>query len=139
MKKEREIRVKKLNVRLNAEEKEKLISFYKQTIQNGLSQYARKVLLRQPVIVFYRNEIADDFLEELIRLRKELNAIGSNFNESVHRLHTLEHIAAIKEWAILNETDKNLVSKKVNEIIDKMNQIYSLWKIESSSSDRPQL
>src|SRR5689334_12957808 len=103
MRKERKIRVKKLNVRLNADEKEKLISFYKRTIQSGLSQYAREVLLRQPVIVFYRNQLADDFLEELIRLRKELNAVGNNFNQAVHRLHTLDDIAGIKAWAILNE------------------------------------
>jgi hypothetical protein len=127
MKKERKIRVKKLNVRLNEDEKEKLISFYKRTIANGLSEYAREVLLRQPVIIFYRNQIADDFLEELIRLRNDLNALGNNFNQAVHRLHTLDHIPEIKAWAILNETGKRLFLKKVNEITEKMSQIYSLW------------
>jgi len=127
MKKERKIRAKKLNVRLNVDEEEKLISFYKRTIQNGLSQYAREVLLRQRVIVFYRNPIADDFLEELIRLRNELNTLGNNFNQAVHRLHTLDHIVEIKAWAILNETSQRLFLKKVNEITEKMSEIYSLW------------
>ena len=127
MKKERKIRARKINVRLNADEKEKLISLYKRTTANDLSQYARDVLLKRPVTVFYRNQIADNFLEELIRLRKELNVLGNNFNEAVHRLHTLDHISEIREWAILNETRKNLLMNKINEIAEKMSQIYSQW------------
>jgi len=78
------------------------------------------------VIIRYRNQTADDFLEEMILLKRELNAIGNNSNQAVHRLHTLDHMPEIKAWAILNESGKKLFLKKVQEITEKMNQIYSL-------------
>src|SRR5687767_6472932 len=127
MKEKRKIRVKWLTVRLTEDEEKKLISFCQKTTSNSVSEYARDVLLRQPVIVRYRNQTADDFLEEMILLKRELNAIGNNFNQAVHRLHTLDHIPEIKTWAILNESSKKLFMKKVNEITEKMSQIYSQW------------
>ncbi len=69
----------------------------------------------------------DDFLEEMFLLKKELNAIGNNFNQSVHKLHTLDHDPQIKAWAILNEASKKLFMKKVDEIVERMNQIYEQW------------
>jgi hypothetical protein len=60
-------------------------------------------------------------------LKKELNAIGNNFNQVVHKLHTLDHIAEIKAWSILNESSKKNFMKKVDEIKEKMNQIYWQW------------
>jgi transcriptional regulator of NAD metabolism len=55
---------------------------------------------------FYRNQSADEFLAEMIQLKHELNAIGNNFNQAVHKLHTLDHTADIKAWAIHNDSAK---------------------------------
>ena len=85
------------------------------------------MLLRAPINVLYRNQTADEFLEEMILLKKELNAIGNNFNQAVHKLHTLDRDAQIKAWAVLNEATKNLFMRKVEEIKEKMNQIYEQW------------
>lgn len=126
MKEKKKIRTRCLTVRLNEDEEIKLSSLYKESTANSLSEYARDVLLKRPVIIRYRNQTADDFLEEMILLKRELNAIGNNLNQAVHRLHTLDHIPEIKAWAILNESGKKLFLKKVNEITEKMSQIYSL-------------
>ena len=116
-----------LTVRLNEDEEKKLNKFYSRTTSNSLSEYARDVLLREPVNVIYRNQSADEFLEEMIQLKKELNAIGNNFNQTVHKLHTLDKIPEIKAWAILNETGKKTFMKKVEEIREKINLIYEQW------------
>jgi len=63
----------------------------------------------------------------MILLKKELNAIGNNFNQAVHKLHTLDHVPEIKDWAILNEASKKSFMKKMEEIKEKMNQIYQQW------------
>ena len=63
----------------------------------------------------------------MIRLKHELNAIGNNFNQAVHKLHTLDHIEEIKLWAILNQTVQKNFMKKAEEIKEKMNQIYQQW------------
>jgi len=127
MKETKQIRKGWLTVRLNEDEEKKLNKFYSRTTSNSLSEYARDVLLREPVNVLYRNQSADEFLTEMILLKKELNAIGNNFNQVVHKLHTLDHIAEIKGWTILNESSKKNFMKKVEEIKEKMNQIYWQW------------
>lgn len=124
MKEPKEIRAKWVSVRLNEMEKNKLEKLYKKTTCNSLGEYVRSVLLKEPVIVRFRNRSADDFIEEILLLRKELNAIGNNFNQLVHKLYTLDSISEIKAWAILNESGKKIFMKKVAEISEKMSEIY---------------
>ena len=125
MKVKRKVRSKWLTIRLNEDEENKLNQLFKRTTSGSLSEYARDVLLKEPVNIIYRNQTADDFLAEMILLKNELNAIGKNFNQAVHKLHTLDHIQEIKIWAILNEAGKNNLMKKAEEIKEKMNQIYN--------------
>ncbi|MGN6601372.1 MAG: plasmid mobilization protein [Ginsengibacter sp.] len=127
MKEKKQIRSEWLTVRLSEAEENKLNKFFKRTTSSTLSEYAREVLLKHPVTVLYRNQSADDFLSEMILLKKELNAIGNNFNQAVHKLHTLDRIADIKAWAILNENSKKIFMNKLTEIEDKMNEIYIQW------------
>jgi len=127
MKETKKVRSKWLTIRLNEDEEKKLNNLYSKTTSNGLSEYVRDVLLKQPVKVIYRNQTADEFLAEMILLKNELNAIGKNFNQVVHKLHTLDHVAEIKAWAGLNESSKKIFMKKVEEINDKANQIYKQW------------
>jgi len=127
MKETKKIRSKWLTIRLNEDEEKKLNQLYSRTTSNALSEYARDVLLREPLNILYRNQTADEFLEEMILLKKELNAIGNNFNQAVHKLHTIDHDSQIKAWAILNEASKKLFMKKVDEIRERLNQIYEQW------------
>lgn len=127
MKETKKVRSKWLTIRLNEGEEKKLNNLYSKTTSNGLSEYARDVLLRQPVNILYRNQTADEFLAQMILLKNELNAIGKNFNQVVHKLHTLDHVHEIKAWAILNESSKKIFMKKVEEIKDKINEIYQQW------------
>ncbi len=130
MKESIQIRSRWLTIRLNEQEERILQHYYSKTTCNALSEYARNVLLKEPVSIRFRNESAESFLEEMLLLKKELNAIGNNFNQAVHRLHTLDHDAEIKTWAMLNENTKNIFMNKVDEILLKMNQIYELWSQE---------
>ncbi|HEU5363999.1 MAG TPA: plasmid mobilization relaxosome protein MobC [Hanamia sp.] len=127
MKKKRSIRTKWLTIRLNEQEENKLKNLLKKTTANSISEYARDVLLKEPVTILFRNQSADEFLTEMILLKKELNAIGNNFNQVVHKLHTLDHVADIKTWAVMNEKSKNIFMNKIAEITEKMNEIYIQW------------
>ena len=127
MKKAKKVRSKWLTIRLNEDEETKINKLYSRTTSNGLSEYARDILLKEPVTIVYRNQSADDFLAEMIQLKNELNAIGNNFNQAVHKLHTLDHISEIKAWAIINETGKKSFMKKTDEILEKVSKIYEQW------------
>lgn len=127
MKEKGKVRNKWLTIRLS-EEEDKILSRLKgKTTSGSLSEYARKILLREPVTVIYRNQVADDFLQEMIHLKTELNAIGKNFNQVVHKLHSLDSLSQVQPWIALNESSKRAFFEKLEEVSDKMDKIYRLW------------
>lgn len=127
MKEKKQARSKWLTIRLDEAEEKKINRFYSRTTSSSLSEYARDVLLKEPVTILYRNQSADEFLSEMILLKNELNAIGQNFNQAAHKLHTLDRDPHIKAWAILNEASKEQFMKKAEEIKENMSQIYEQW------------
>ena len=57
MKETKKVRSKWLTIRLNEDEEKKLNQFMTRTTCNALSEYARDVLLKEPVNIIYRNQI----------------------------------------------------------------------------------
>ncbi|MBD0297767.1 MAG: mobilization protein [Flavisolibacter sp.] len=112
---------------MNDAELETITKFQQQTTEKDISSYLRKVALQKPLTVTYRNKSADDFLKEMVQLRKELSAIGNNFNQALHKLHILDKIPEFRTWIQQNDgLQKSLVSK-VEEIRLHMNQLYEQW------------
>ena len=95
-----------------------------------LSEYARKVLLNKPVTIRYRNQSADDFLQVLLDLKKELNAIGHNYNQVVKKLHGLEHEPEVKRWLTEHETSYQAALHLQEKLFLKADQIYHQWLSE---------
>jgi hypothetical protein len=127
MKEKKPLRDRWLTIRLSKEEEADLLKLSRTTTCRSLSEYGRSVLLQEPVTVRYRNASADDFLEEMVLLKKELNAIGNNFNQAVHRLHTLDKIEEIKLWLLMSESGRAVLLKKTDEILKKVSQIGAAW------------
>ena len=123
----KEVRNKWLHIRLNDSEYSTINSHWQKTTSKELSDYARKILLKKPVTINHRNQSADEILAEVIRLKSELSAIGNNFNQAVHKLHTLDRVAQVKLWLEVNEPLKASFLKKTEEIRLTMNQIYEQW------------
>ena len=131
MKKQKnEVRNKMVVVRMNNTEFEEVENLRKKTTERYLSSYVRKLSLEKPVTVKYRNQSADDFLKEMLGLKKELNGIGNNFNQAVHKLHLLDKIPEFRAWVSQYDgLQKSLVSK-VEEIKLKINQLYEQWLLK---------
>lgn len=112
-----------ITIRVKPEEYTIVYSLFKKTTCKKLSQYVRRVLLEKPVRIEYRDATSNEILSALNQLSRELSAIGNNFNQAVHKLHTLDHIPEIKFWAEMSaSTQQNLV-KKVEEIRNSLNEI----------------
>ena len=118
---------KMLVVRMNEQEFKQLEKFRRQTTDRDTSSYLRKLALQKPVTVKYRNESADDFLLDMLSLKKELNAIGNNFNQAVHKLHILDKIPEFRIWVQQYDGVQKLLISKVDEIKLQMNQLYEQW------------
>jgi len=126
-KQETEVRKTFLKVRVNNAEIQEIKKHQSKSTERSLSNYVRKIALQKPVVVKYRNGSADDFLKEMLQLRKELNGIGNNFNQAVHKLHILDKIPEFRDWIRQHDLlQKSLVSK-VEEIRFRIAQLYDQW------------
>lgn len=128
------IKNKWLTVRMSEQEYSQLGRLWKKTTFGQMSEYVRSVILQKPVHIKYRNASADAFLSEIIILRNEFKAVGVNFNQVVHKLHTLEHIPEFRSWMALNERHKEQLFIKMKEIQDRVNAIYQLWLSNSQNT-----
>ena len=126
-KNEEDVRRKMIVVRLNQKEYGTLTKLKSRSTEKKLSTYLRKLALNEPVTVIYRNGSADDFLLEMIQLKRELNAIGNNFNQAVHKLHTLDRIPEFRNWIQQYETVHHQFLQKTDQVLTRSNQIYQLW------------
>ncbi|MGC4234560.1 MAG: plasmid mobilization relaxosome protein MobC [Niabella sp.] len=112
-----------ISIRVKPDEYTDIYRLFKQTTCTKLSQYVRKVLLQKPVVILYKDEASREILSALNQLSRELSAIGNNFNQTVHKLHTLDHVPEIKIWAELTESTRQNLVKKIEEVRVSMNQI----------------
>jgi len=126
-KQENEVRKIFIKIRMNETELKLVKKNQAQTTERNLSEYIRKVSMQKPVTVKYRNQSADDFLKEMLGLKKELNAIGNNFNQAVHKLHILDKIPEFRVWITHYESLQQSLANKVEEIKLKVSQLYEQW------------
>jgi hypothetical protein len=92
-----------------------------------LSDYVRRLIFNKPLVSSYRNRSMDEAMAELMLLRKDLNAIGVNFNQAVHRLHTLDHLPQMKVWLVTFERDKGVLFGKMDEVVLSVEKMAVLW------------
>jgi hypothetical protein len=116
MKKRIERRSRSVTLRLTQAEYDAVQNDRKMTTCKELSEYIRRCVFNKPVSIAYRNKSLDDFLLEMIVLRKELNAIGNVLSQSVNHLRTFTSAGDILNWALLNERDKQQLSKIIEQI-----------------------
>lgn len=119
-----------ISFRVKPDEYESIHRHYKNSTCQKLSEYARKVLLNKPVNIRYRNESADAFLQEMLAIKKELNAIGHNYNQFVKKLHTLNHDSEVRRWLTEHERIYHAILQQQEIIFLKVDQIYRKWSSE---------
>ena len=120
-------RSKVVTFRLSPAEYDQISKRYKATTCRKLSDYMRQMLFNGRVTVLTRNASMDDFMTEMMLLRTELNAIGINFNQAVHKLHTLQKVPEFFSWVTSNrQLQKDLVGK-VDTIKSKIDKFSDQW------------
>jgi hypothetical protein len=127
MEKQAENRSRRLIVRFKPAEFELIEKRFRKTLFRKLSEYSRNVLLEKRITVAYRDKAMDDVLEELILLRRELNAIGNNLNQAVYQINAAHGNADSRLWAKLLTVVTGKVEPSISQIKERMNQYAELW------------
>jgi hypothetical protein len=73
----------------------------------------------------------------MVALRREFKAVGFNFNQVVHKLHTLHEIPEFRPWLLINEKHKEQLFSKINAIQDRISESYKLWSTDSHPQEGP--
>jgi hypothetical protein len=60
----------------------------------------------------------------MLGLKRELNGIGNNFNQAVHKLHILDKIPEFRFWVTHYDGLHQSLVCKVEEIKLRMNKLY---------------
>jgi hypothetical protein len=116
-----------ISFRVKPDEYNQINTHFKSSACRKLSEYARKILLNKPVTIKVRDQSADEILSVLLQIKKELNAVGNNLNQAVHKLHILEKIPEFRTWIMLHENTRHAVEKKIAEIKIRMDEIHRQW------------
>jgi hypothetical protein len=127
MKKEKKNRDQWLHIRLFDEEKNAIIKAFEKTTNAKLSDYVRAILLGKPMIAAVRNQSLQDILAVLVKLRNDLNGVANNYNQAVHKLHTIDHIPEYQIWILKYENDRVQLLKDIESIKEIINQTAEKW------------
>ncbi|MBL4678230.1 MAG: plasmid mobilization relaxosome protein MobC [Mucilaginibacter sp.] len=120
-------RKRRITLRLTAEEYAELEGNWKNSTVRKLSDLVRRLIFGRKFTVYTRNKSMDDLLEELGLLRRELNAIGVNFNQAVHRLNMLDHAPQMQAWIMRFEQDRERYFVAISAIESKLLSLNKIW------------
>jgi len=112
---EKQTKTKWLHVRMSEEE------------YGLLNSYFKTKLLERPIIKAYRDKSLDDFMDEMILLRTELNRLGNNYNQAVKKLHTLNTIVDLQQWIRIHNIEKHVLFNKIEAIKNTIQNFAKVW------------
>lgn len=131
MKEKKENRVIRVTLRFNKSEYKKIQQRMSNTRFRNMSSYLRYVLLEKKITTLYRNQSMDEEMEELIQLRKELNFIGHNYNQTVKKLNSVIDMPDARYWQEMLSVSKNELEPCIRKIKERINQFADLWSQKS--------
>lgn len=125
--KDKERRTRIVGIRFSEKEYEGLSSQFQKTTTPFMSECIRRILFNKSITFKQRNQSLDDFMAEMIVLRRELNQLGNNFNQAVKKLHTLIQISEFRIWITQYENDRSQILSRIETIEMKISQISDKW------------
>ena len=127
MERENSNKTERIIFRVAPAEYKKIETGWKASTCRKLSDYVRRRLLDRPLTTKVRNQSIDEMLAEMAQLKRELSAIGNNFNQSVKKLHTLQNLPEFQRWITGYEIAKQTLANKLDEVKKHMQKITESW------------
>lgn len=113
-----------ISFRVKPEEHRQISGRFRKSNCRKLSDYARKVLMEKPVVIYHRNASVEEFLVSARLMVKQLSGIGNNFNQAVHKLHILDTDRQFKEWYLAWNIGRETLQNRIDEVKKLLQKIY---------------
>lgn len=127
MKEKNPNKIHKISLRLTEEEYTKIERKWKASMCMHFSVYVRNVLFGRPIVMTHRNRSLDDFMEEAIRLKKELHAIHETFASTLEKRSTIQLDAEFENWLISYHLDRELLMNKIDDVKGLLQKVAESW------------
>lgn len=118
---------RRITVRLTVAEYDRIQAQFHRTTKRKLSEYVRALLLQRPVTIYTRSKSIDELIPILLQLKNQLSAIGNNFNQAVHRLHTLDRLEEAIAWTEKVQYYQQDFHQQQLDIKTRLDQIQERW------------
>jgi hypothetical protein len=126
MKENKNNRKKWLHVRLTEAEYERIQRQFRGTVHDRMSDFARAMLLRKPIIGVYQNTALKEVLAELSALKKDIHGIAINYNQTVRKLNSSALPESVKMLPSL-ESDHEIILKSLRLVEHYLHQTAQKW------------
>jgi hypothetical protein len=116
-----------IGVRLSDKTYQRLSDIQQKSDCQSVSELARRILTKEKIACFHIDASMDATMEELTRIRKELNAIGININQvtrSVHNANTTNE-KLTRALDIVGPYTK--LNPKVDRLLELVSQLTKKW------------
>jgi hypothetical protein len=120
-------RKRRIYVRLTEKEFAILESRCNKTTCRSISDYVRHCLFSRPITTITRDASADEAIVQMSHLNRELNTIGSNFNQLVRKLNATSQGTEIKGFPLLIESQKKTLFSKIDEVKEQLQKLAEKW------------
>lgn len=127
MENENNNRKRRIYVRLTDKEFITLESRCQNTTCRSISDYVRHCLFTKPITTLTRDASADEAITQISHLNRELNAIGSNFNQLVRKINATSQAAEMKGLLLLFESQKKTLFSKIEEVKEQLQKLTEKW------------
>jgi hypothetical protein len=120
-------RSRKVTVRFTPDEYNSINTQFRKSTAKVISDYIRAILLDGKVTLYYRNQSLDNLIGELKLLRRELSAVGNNFNQVVKKINATREASELNFWMDMAALLQKQLIEKTGNINDKIAEISDIW------------
>lgn len=122
----------RVTVRLREAEYRTLQKRAGDTASGEMADYIRQVLTHKKIEHFYRNRSMDDWIDELSKMRRELSALGNNFNQIVKKINSTGGKQEFAFWLREATAMQGELLQRVAAVQGKIDQFAAQWFANSS-------
>jgi hypothetical protein len=94
---------------------------------HSVGEVARRILSKEKIVAFTVDRTFDPVVDELCRIRREINAIGVNINQITHAFHADDAPGRRVAEALKIVKQYNEVGDKVAELLGIISQVTKKW------------
>jgi hypothetical protein len=94
---------------------------------HSIGEVARRVLSKEKILYVVKDGSMDSIMEELVTIRKELNAIGTNINQITRHFHNSTSADQKLFHALKIGEQYSAIDNNVKILLDKISTLSKQW------------